>query len=89
MVFLMLFAVKTGHLLGTDSLSGHRKETGKKIGSPIFLTTGYLKTILRFLDMLIVHVMHCLYGAIIRQIQSLKGSKGRMVAVSRGFCKAL
>ena len=25
-----LFAAKTGHFLGTDSLSGHRKETGKK-----------------------------------------------------------
>ena len=26
----MLFAVKTGHFLGTDSLSGHQKETGEK-----------------------------------------------------------
>ena len=47
MVFLVLFAVKTGYLLGTDSLSGHRKETGeKKRGSPTFLTTGYPKTTL-------------------------------------------
>ena len=30
MVFLMLFAVKTGHFLGTDSLSGHQKETREK-----------------------------------------------------------
>ena len=50
MVFLVLFAVKTGHFLGTDSLSGHRKETG----SPTFLTTGYQKMTLRFLDMLTV-----------------------------------
>ena len=47
MVFLVLFAVKTGYLLGTDSLSGHRKETGeKKRGSPTSLTTGYPKTTL-------------------------------------------
>ena len=84
----MLFAVKTGHFLGAFSFRPPKRNR-KKIGSPTFLTTGYLKTILRFLDMLIVHVMHCLYGAIILQIQRLKGSKGRMVAVSRGFCKAL
>ena len=55
MVFLMLFAVKTGHFLGTDSLSGHQKETGeKKTGSPTFLIAGYPKITLIFLDMLIV-----------------------------------
>ena len=29
-VFLVLFAEQTGRFMGTDSLSGHRKETGKK-----------------------------------------------------------
>ena len=30
MVFLVLLSMKTGHFLGTDSLSGHWKEAGKK-----------------------------------------------------------
>ena len=38
-MFFMLFAVKTGHFLGTDSLSGHQKETGKKNRKPDFLNS--------------------------------------------------
>ena len=46
MVFLVLFVVKTYHFLGTDSLSGHRKETGKK-KQQARLSTIYPKTTLR------------------------------------------
>ena len=51
MVFLVLFAVKTGHFLGTNSLSFHHflieKETGKKKQEAwLSWATGYLKTTL-------------------------------------------
>ena len=79
MVFFMLFAVKTGHFLGTDSLSGHQKETGKKkTGSPTFLIVGYPKITLIFLDMLIVIII--IFLTILTII---------FLCVLLGFCKAL
>ena len=87
MVFLVLFAVKTGYFLSTDSLLGHhflaeKKLERKKQEFRLSQAKGYPKTI----------VIHCLSEAIIlqhHQIQSLKGSKGRMVAGFLGFCQAL